>query len=68
MKAADLLQGFSIYTTLAEEQVLKKMSTLRFLNEFTDREQVIIHNLIRKSLVIKVGSKNPRVIANDQFQ
>ena len=65
MKINELLQGFSIYTSIEEEQVLKKLSSPAFLSEFSEREQVIIENLCRKSLVIKIGSKNPKVVANE---
>lgn len=65
MKINELLNGFSIYTTLEEENVLKKLSRPAYLNEFSDREQVIIEGMIRKSLVIKIGSRNPKVVANE---
>lgn len=65
MKINDLLQGFSIYTSIEEEAVLKKLLNPMFLNNFSEREQVIIEGMIRKSLVIKIGSKNPKVVAND---
>lgn len=65
MKINELLQGFSIYTSLEEESVLKRLSSPMFLSEFSEREQVIIEGMIRKSLVIKLGSKNPKVVANE---
>ena len=65
MKINELLQGFSIYTSLEEECVLKKLSSPAYLSEFSDREQVIIEGMIRKSLVIKIGNKNPKVVANE---
>ena len=65
MKINELLGGFSIYTSLEEERVLKKLNSPMFLSDFSDREQVIIEGMIRKSLVIKLGSKNPKVVANE---
>lgn len=65
MKINELLQGFSIYTSREEEQVLKKLSSPAFLSDFNDREKVIIEGMIRKSLVIKIGSRNPKVVANE---
>lgn len=65
MKINELLQGFSIYTSLEEEQVLKKLVNPTFLSNFSEREQVIIEGMVRKSLVIKIGNKNPKVIANE---
>ena len=65
MKINELLQGFSIYTSLEEERVLKKLSTPAYLSDFNERDQVIIEGMVRKSLVIKIGSKNPKVVANE---
>jgi hypothetical protein len=65
MKINELLQGFSIYTSLEEERVLKKLGSPAFLSDFSEREQVIIEGMVRKSLVIKIGSKNPKVVANE---
>lgn len=65
MKINELLHGFSIYTTLEEECMLKKLTTPSYLSEFSDREQVVIEGMIRKSLVIKIGSHNPKVVANE---
>lgn len=65
MKINELLTGFSIYKSLEEERVLKKLASPVFLSDFSDREQVIIEGMVRKSLVIKIGSKNPKVVANE---
>lgn len=65
MKINELLNGFSIYTSLEEESVLKKLNSPAFLSDFSEREQVIIEGMIRKSLVIKLGSHNPKVVANE---
>jgi hypothetical protein len=65
MKINELLQGFSIYTSLEEEQVLKKLNIPEYLSTFSEREQVIIEGMIRKSLVIKLGDRNPKVVANE---
>lgn len=65
MKINELLGGFSIYTSLEEERVLKKLNSPMFLSEFSEREQVIIEGMVRKSLVIKLGSRNPKVVANE---
>jgi hypothetical protein len=65
MKINELLQGFSIYTSLEEERVLKKLTTPAYLSDFNERDQVIIEGMVRKSLVIKIGSKNPKVVVNE---
>jgi hypothetical protein len=65
MKINELLNGFSIYTSLEEDSLLKKLDTPVFLDSFSERERFIIENMIRKSLVIKIGNDRPRVIANE---
>ncbi len=65
MKINELLNGFSIFTSLEEQEMLKKLQAPVFLNTFSEREKFIIEGMIRKSLVIKIGNNNPRVIANE---
>lgn len=65
MKINELLSGFSIYTSLEEEQMLKKLQNPILLDSFNERERFIIEGMIRKSLVIKIGHINPKVIANE---
>lgn len=65
MKINEILTGFCIYTTREEDAMLKRLSEVSFLSNFTEREQFIIEGLIRKSLVIKIGDTNPKVIANE---
>jgi hypothetical protein len=66
MKINELLAGeFKIYTSIEEQAMLDKLKSPAFLHTFTEREQVIIEGMIRKSLVIKLGMENPRVIANE---
>ena len=67
MKINELLHGFSIFTNNEEQHLLDKLSNVAFLSEFSDREQVIIEGLIRKSLVIKIGMHNPQVVVNPKF-
>ncbi len=65
MKINEILTGFSIYTTREEDAMLKRLGSVAYLNSFDEREQFIIEGLIRKSLVIKIGDNNPKVIANE---
>lgn len=65
MKINEILTGFSIYTNREEDAMLKRLGEVAYLNSFTEREQFIIEGLIRKSLVIKIGDTNPKVIANE---
>ena len=63
-----LLDGFSIWTSLEEGSMLKKLHTPVRLSSLTEREQVITQGLIRKSVVTKVGTDDPTVVANEKIQ
>lgn len=65
MKINELLSGFEIFTSHEEDAILKKLSSPAYLSSFSERERFIIEGLIRKSLVIKIGTENPRVISNE---
>lgn len=65
MKINELLGEFTIWRSKEENDMLMRLENAAYLKSFTEREQVIIEGLIRKSLVIKVGDVNPRVIANE---
>jgi hypothetical protein len=67
MKLNELIEDFIIYTTNEEQQVLSKIDDMMSIDIFTDREQVIIENLVRKSLVSKVQQENGStlVMANE---
>lgn len=58
MKTQDLLDGFYIWTSTEEHQVLHKITQPSLLESFSERDQTIIQQLIRKSLLIKVETKN----------
>jgi hypothetical protein len=65
MKMNELVGEFNIYTSNEEARVLMKLGTPAYLNSFSERERFVIEGLIRKSLVIKIGTDNPRIIANE---
>jgi hypothetical protein len=54
MKLNELLQDFVIFQTNEESEVLKRLEGIKAIETFSEREQAIIENLIRKSLVSKV--------------
>jgi hypothetical protein len=59
MKINQLISDFSIFTTNEEEKLLNSLTNdVRPLQSFSEREQAIIENLNRKSLVSKVFTKN----------
>lgn len=65
MKINELLNGFTIYTTREEDAMLERLQTAVPLSAFNERDQFIIEGMIRKSLLIKIGHTNPRVVANE---
>ena len=59
MKINELIQSFDIYKTNEEIELLDKMDVkLQPLSSYTEREQVIIDNMVKKSLVSKVRNKD----------
>lgn len=67
MKVNELISNFTIFTTLEEEAMLAKLHRPVLLKDFSERDQFIIEGMIRKSLVIKIGDYNPRVVVNNEF-
>ncbi len=65
MKLNELVKEFEIYTSNEEKKILKKLNYPQYLSSFSERDQFTIEGLIRKSLVIKIGDINPRVITNE---
>jgi hypothetical protein len=65
MKINELLGEFSIYRSREEDDMIQRLTSPVFLSSFSERDRFIIEGLIRKSLVIKIGDTNPKVIANE---
>jgi hypothetical protein len=65
MKINELIKDFEVFTTNEERRVMEQLTYPRQLTSFSERDQFTIEGLIRKSLVIKIGDINPRVIANE---
>jgi len=65
MKLNELICG--VYTTNEEQDVLEQLAGSAFLSNFGEREQVIIENLIRKSLVSKTNYNGYTLITKNDF-
>ena len=65
MRINELLRSFEIYTTIEEQQLLSKLQKPTKLSSLPEREQQVAENMIRKSLLVKIGSKYPDVVANE---
>jgi hypothetical protein len=66
MRINELVGEFGIFTTNEEAVILKKLTKPVPLSSLSEQEQFKIEALIRKSLVTKIGSTNPKVVANEQ--
>lgn len=65
MKLNELIDSFKIYTTNEEQKELAKLDGVVPLSTLSERQQVIINNLIRKSLVSKIHSKHGIMVARN---
>lgn len=67
MKINELIQSFVIYTTNEENSVLECLDKPMPLDSFTERQQIVIDNLLRKSLISKFNRNGAViVIKNDR--
>jgi hypothetical protein len=57
MKLNELVRSIPTWMSREEREIYDKLTDLRSMSTFDEREQVIIEHLVRKSLVIKVESK-----------
>jgi|13_taG_2_1085334.scaffolds.fasta_scaffold22702_2 hypothetical protein len=67
MKLNELINSFSIAISNEEAKVLEKVNPVQPLQGFSPREQVIIDNLIRKSLVSKILKDNIVMVVQNEF-
>jgi hypothetical protein len=69
MKINELISDFEIYVSNEESALLSRMQTTQPLESFTEREQFIIENLIRKALISKIVKNNQTwVVSNERSQ
>lgn len=66
MKINELIGEFGIWTSGAEHNLLMKLTRPIPLSSLSEQDQFTIEGMIRKSLVTKIGSTNPKVVANEQ--
>ena len=65
MKLNELINNFEIFMTNEEKVELENLTAPVPLSSLTERQQVIINNLIRKSLVSKIRSNNVIMVAKN---
>jgi len=66
MKINELISDFSIWITIEESKLLKKLENPVKLSLFNEHDQLKINNMIHKSLVKKIGFKDPLVVINEK--
>ena len=65
MRINELIQEFTIQTSNEEKEVLGKFKSAKNLDTFMERDQEVINQLVRKSLVRKIEQDNSvMVVAN----
>jgi hypothetical protein len=63
MKVSELISNFDIFVTNEEKSLLETLGTEPLpLSSFTEHDQVIINNLIRKSVISKSIANNSSVM------
>ena len=67
-KKYELIDGFQIWTTNEEQQLLLKLKEPIKLSNLSETEQFRIQAMIRKSLVTKIGHDDPKVVANEKIK
>lgn len=65
MKLEDVLKNFEIAITNEERIILDKLTKPEYIKDFQEREQYVLENLIRKSLVSRVFYKGEVVVVPD---
>jgi hypothetical protein len=58
MKINELIDSFDIYMTNEEKRIYESLNERTPLAVFNEREQFIIKNMVRKSLVSKIVNNN----------
>lgn len=67
MKLNELIKEFTIQVTNEENDLLDKIKSPCYYESFNEREQFIIENLFRKSLLTKVHNRgNIIVVPNEK--
>lgn len=66
MKINELLKNFEIFMTNEERKILDNLTTPCYIDTFTEREQLVIENLARKSLLTKVYQQGTMVVVPNE--
>lgn len=61
-----IIEIADIYTSNEEQTVLDKMTSAQMIESYTERERVVIENLVRKSLVSKLNYNNSYLVVKNE--
>lgn len=61
-----ILDDFTIWTTNEEKKLLKKLKEPTKLSSLSEHDQFKVQAMVRKSLITKIGFKDPMVVANEK--
>lgn len=67
MKLNELISNFEIFITNEEKTLLTKMEKYNFLESFNEREQFIIDNLVKKSIISKVIYQGKTLVMKNEY-
>jgi hypothetical protein len=68
MKINELISSFEIWITNEERSLLKKFKEPTRISSLSEHEQFRVEAMVRKSILTKVGEKDPTVVINEKFQ
>jgi hypothetical protein len=66
MKINELISDFEIWTTNDEATLLERLKTPVKISQLSEQDQFKVQAMIRKSLLTKIGEKDPSVVANEK--
>lgn len=66
MKINELISNFEIWTTNEERDLLKRLKKPTKIAALDEHDQFRVQAMIRKNLLIKIGTENPSVVANEK--
>tara|TARA_R100000030_G_scaffold95591_1_gene83134 strand:- start:1250 stop:1459 length:210 start_codon:yes stop_codon:yes gene_type:complete len=65
MNFREITQGINVQISLEEKELLGKMNTLCDYAEFTERQQYVLDNLVRKDIIKKVLYQGKTYLVNN---
>ena len=68
MRIDDVLEQFTIQVTNEEDTLLDAIDSRTPLSQFNEREQFVIENLVRKSLVSKIVIGAQTLVVRNDIQ